>query len=275
MITTSTSLLGRLLLLASLALAAGPLVACQADVDDEESVDGIEEPLTRVTDAEKDAAQSQSLGDLAFENLTPTGAKLMRASQWWMDAQDESPRYPRPRMCASNVSKVLFLAGVTRYDQEGVRNLIADVRTEGGAVFKMPQTKRPFIEKLVTIYGGRIPAGTVVAGMNVRTSAPGDQHVGFIGHTDRDGTVWIYHNNWYRPANEGGQRKPYMVSNENLRRGFERQWMATPWIRITRDSAGAITDVASLLPALDDMDPFNPSFQVTLAVPSELVRELR
>ncbi|MBX3221587.1 MAG: hypothetical protein KF795_13785 [Labilithrix sp.] len=275
MITTSTSLLGRLLLLASLALAAGPLVACQADVDDEESVDGVEEPLTRVTDAEKDAAQSQSLGDLAFENLTPTGAKLMRASQWWMDAQDESPRYPRPRMCASNVSKVLFLAGVTRYDQEGVRNLIADVRTEGGAVFKMPQTKRPFIEKLVTIYGGRIPAGTVVAGMNVRTSAPGDQHVGFIGHTDRDGTVWIYHNNWYRPANEGGQRKPYMVSNENLRRGFERQWMATPWIRITRDSAGAITDVASLLPALDDMDPFNPSFQVTLAVPSELVRELR
>lgn len=276
MITTSTpSILRRLALLASLALAAGPLVACQAEVDDEENIDGTEEPLTRVTDAEKVAAQRQSLGDLTFDNLTPTGTKVMRASQWWMDAQDESPRYPRPRMCASNVSKVLFLAGVTSYDQEGVRNLVADVRTGGGAVFKMPQTKKPFIEKLATIYGGHIPAGTIVAGMNVRTSAPGDQHVGFIGHTDRDGTVWIYHNNWYRPANEGGQRKAYMVSNENLRRGFERQWMATPWIRLERDGAGKITDVTSLMPAIDDMDPFNPSFQVTLAVPAELVRELR
>lgn len=139
----------------------------------------------------------------------------------------------------------------------------------------MPQSKTSFIEKLRTIYGGHIPAGTLVAGMNIRTSNPGDQHVGLIGHTDADGTVWAYHNNWYRPENEGGQRKPYMVSNENLRRGFLRQWMATPWIRIKRDGAGKITDVTSLMPAIDDMDPFNPSYQVTLALPSELARELR
>lgn len=95
--------------------------------------------------------------------------------------------------------------------------------------------------------------------MNVRTSNPGDQHIGFIGHTDADGIVWIYHNNWYRPANENGQHKPYMISDANLRRGFERQWMATPWIQITRDATGKVTDVKSLVPAIDDMDPFNPS----------------
>jgi hypothetical protein len=266
----------RLVLLFSLALAATPALAgCEADAGDEESVDGIEEPLTRVSEAEREAAQTQDLGDLEFDLPTATSTKVMRAAHWWMTAQDESPRYPRPRMCASNVSKVLFLAGITRYDQEGVRNLIADVRMQGGEVFKMPQAKAPFIEKLATIYGGHIPAGTVIAGMNVRTSKPGDQHVGFIGHTDADGTVWIYHNNWYRPENENGQRKPYMVSNENLRRGFQRQWMATPWIRIRRDGAGKIADVTSLMPAIDDMDPFNPSFQVTLAVPAELARELR
>jgi hypothetical protein len=272
---TTTLLARRLALLASLALAAPALAACQAEVDDEESIVGTEEPLTKVTDAERSAAQSQDLGELTFEKLTPTGTTIMRASRWWMAAQDESPRYPKPRMCASNVSKVFFLGGVTRYDQEGVRNLIADVRTQGGAVFKMPQSKAPFIEKLGAIYGGHIPAGTVIAGMNIHTSKPGDQHVGFIGHTDRDGTVWIYHNNWYRPANENGQRKPYMVSNENLRRGFERQWMATPWIRIKRDANDQIIDVTSLMPAIDDMDPFNASYQVTLAVPSELVSELR
>jgi hypothetical protein len=44
-----------------------------------------------------------------------------------------------------------------------------------------------------------------------------------------------------------------MVSQKNLDRGFERQWMATPWLRLTRDNAGKVTDVVSLLPALDDM----------------------
>jgi hypothetical protein len=138
----------------------------------------------------------------------------------------------------------------------------------------MPQTKPEFLAKLNAVFGGRIPAGTLIAGMNVITSAPGDQHVGFIGHTDPDGTIWIHHNNWYRPENEGGQRKPHMVSQENLDRGFLRQWMPTPWLRITRDAAGRAIGVTSLLPALDDMDPFNPSFQVTLALPKEIASEL-
>jgi hypothetical protein len=177
-------------------------------------------------------------------------------------------------MCASNVSKVFFLSGVTRYDQEGVRNLIADVGGKGGEVSKMPQSKAAFIAKLATIHGGHIPSGTLIAGESVKSNNPGDQHVGFIGHTDPDGTVWAYHNNWYRPENEGGVRKPFMISDENLKRGFLRQWMATPWLRIQRDADDHIVDVTALLPAIDDMDPFNPTYQVTLAIPQEIANEL-
>ncbi|MBS2015115.1 MAG: hypothetical protein JST00_19650 [Deltaproteobacteria bacterium] len=234
-----------------------------------------EEPLTRVTPEEQTAARRQDISGFTFDHLTPTTTSIMRASHWWMGAQDESPRYPKARMCASNVSKVLFLAGLTSIDQEGVRALIADVRDRGGLVYKMPQTPDAFATTLATIDAGHLPAGTIVAGMNVATSAPGDQHIGFVGHHDPDGTVWIYHNNWYRPENENGQRKPFMVSEENLSRGFPRQWMATPWIKIERNTRGAITKVTSLLPAVDDMDPFNPSFRVTLAILPQVARELR
>ena len=40
------------------------------------------------------------------------------------------------------------------------------------------------------------------------------------------------------------------------------------------DAAGNIAKVTSLLPAIDDMDPFNAQFQVTLALLPESVREL-
>ena len=66
-----------------------------------------------------------------------------------------------------------------------------------------------------------------------------------------------------------------MVSEENLRRGFERQWMATPRLKLTRDASGRVTGAKSLLAALDDMDPFNAAYQVTLALLPEAVRRVR
>ncbi|MBX3231070.1 MAG: hypothetical protein KIT84_37035 [Labilithrix sp.] len=268
--------LRRLTLLLGLALAAAPALAgCATDTGDDEDVESVEEPVTTVTNAELSAvARTRIDPNLRFDLLTRTGQNIMRASTYWGGVQDDYPRFPKARMCATNVSKVLFLAGITSYDQEGVRNLIADVRSGGGATYKMPQKKAEFIAKLNTIYGGHIPAGTLLAGMSIHSSNPGDQHVGFIGHTDRDGVVWIYHNNWYRPDNEGGARKPHMVSEANLRRGFPREWMATPWIKIKRNASGTVTDVTSMLPALDDMDPLNKDFQSTLAIPKEIVAEL-
>lgn len=269
--------LRHLAVILGLALAVSPaLVACGMEAqEDEESVDGTEEPITTVTDREVSSAQHTKLDpSLQFDLLTPTGERIMKASHYWMGVQDSYPRYPKARMCASNVSKVLFLSQITAYDQEGVRNLIADVGGASGLSFKMSQNKAKFIEKLNTIHGGHIPAGTIVAGMSIRSSNPGDQHVAIIGHTDRDGVVWIYQNNWYRPENEGGARKPFMVSDANLRRGFPRQWMATPWLKLTRNSAGQVTDVKTMIPALDDMDPFNPGYAVTFAIPREIANEL-
>jgi hypothetical protein len=262
---------GRALLLFLLSCGVAACSSSSESPADQEAA--TEDPLTSVSANELESAQEEDISAFTYEKLTPSGTKLMHASRYWMHAQDEDRRYPKARMCASNVSKVFFLAGITKYDQQGVRNLIADVSRTGKS-YKMPQAKAAFITKLNTIYGGHLPAGTVLAGMNIHSANPGDQHVAFVGHVDPDGTVWAYHNNWYRPENEGGARKDFMISDENLRRGFPRQWMATPWIKITRDGSGAVTDVKSLLPALDDLDPFNASYQVTLVIPQEITREL-
>jgi len=267
----------RIALTLFLVATALPLTACQSEAGDDTAAD--DNALTSVSDNQVQEAQDTDLGNLNFDSLTPTGTKLMRSAHWWMAHQSEEPRYPRPRMCASNVSKVFFLSEITRYDQEGVRNLIADVTDKGATAFKMPGAKKDFIAKLNTINGSHIPAGTLIAGMSRTSSNPGDQHIGFIGHTDSEGIVWAYHNNWYRPENEKGQRKQFegqevMVSDTNLKKGFLRQWMATPWLKIDRDAKGAVTDVTYLLPGIDDMNPFNPGYQVTLAIPAEIKDEL-
>ncbi len=232
-------------------------------------------PTASPSDPSEALAQRFDISDKTYDKLTPTGARLMKSARWWMGEQSKNSRFPKPKMCAANATKVFRLSGINGYNDEGVRNLVANVGSHGGVVQKMPKKQADFVAKLNGLYGGHLPAGTLVAGESVRDSKPGSQHIGFIGHTDPDGTVWLYQNNWYRPENEGGKRKAYMVSDENLARGFPRQFMATPWIRIHRDGAGQVTRVESLMPAIDDMDPFNPEYGVTLAVPGEIVRELR
>lgn len=259
--------------LATLPLAAVAGCASTDDaVVDEPAV--AEEPLTRVSSAEQSAAALESIDAFRYDHLTPTSERVMRAARYWMRTQDGDPRYPLPRMCASNVSKVLFLSGIYGYDQEGVRRLVDDVRAAGGRTLQLPNTADKLPAALNQLDGGHIPAGTLVAGMNVSSAKPGDQHIGFVGHTDPDGTVWLYHNNWYRPESEGGARRPYMVSDANLRRGFQRQWMATPWIRVRRDAAGRIASVRSLMPQIDDMDPTNAEYRVTMAIVPEILGEL-
>lgn len=253
-------------------LAATPGCAQDTEIDPSEGV--LEEPLTRVSSSEQAEAAAEPLGSFRFERLTPTSERIVRAARYWMRTQERDARYPKGRMCASNVSKVLFLAGVYGFDQEGVRRLVDDVRTAGGRMLVLPNEGARLAAALNQLDGGNLPAGTLVAGMNVNTSQPGDQHIGFIGHTDRDGTVWIYHNNWYRPENEGGRRRPYMVSDANLSRGFPRQWMATPWVRVKRDASGRITSARALMPQLDDMDPTNAEYRLTLAILPEVAGEL-
>jgi hypothetical protein len=56
--------------------------------------------------------------------------------------------------------------------------------------------------------------------------------------------------------------------------------MPTPWLRVKRDATGKITDAVSLVPAIDDLDPFGglyggtPKYHMTLAVIPELAADL-
>jgi hypothetical protein len=260
-----------------LALAVSPaLVAC-ASTETQESSDDVGDGSEAIsaTSAEVTAAQATQLDpSLHFDLLTPLGTKMMKASYYWMGVQANYPTYPKARMCASNVSKIMFLSGVDAYNQEGVRNLMDDVKAKGAEMHKMPTKNAQFAAMLNTIHGGHLPAGTFVAGESLTSSNPGDQHVGIVGHTDADGVVWLYNNNWYRPENEGGKRMPFMVSDSNLKKGFPRQWMGIPWLKITRDASGKVTDVQDMIPAIDDMNPFNGEYQTTLAIPREILAEL-
>jgi hypothetical protein len=279
-------------------LAVATLVACAAPQDEEGDDPGSSEDaiVATVTAAERAAVERTSIDGYEFDHLTPTGAHLFKAAVYWRSHQIEDLRYPVARMCASNVSKSLYLGGVTRYNAEGVYNLIRSVGTAGGDVHRLPMPRRvasggldksAFVAELNAIDNGKIPTGTIVAGcLTSRCDAmPGEQHVGIIGHSDPDGTVWVWHNNWYRPENENGAWKPFMIYSENhdlyTSKGLRRQWMATPWLRVTRDAAGKIVDAESLVGAIDDMDPFGkaydgtPKYYMTLAVIPELAADLR
>lgn len=214
----------------------------------------------------------------------------MRAAVYWKEHQLEDLRYPQPRMCASNVSEVLYLGGIQKYSAEAVYNIIQSVGVAGGEVHRLPlpkpNDKSAFLAELNSIDNGKLPTGTIVAGcLTTKCDAmPGEQHVGVIGNVDADGTVWVWHNNWYRPDNEGGQWKPFMVYGDNhdlyTKKHLVRQWMPTPWIKVTRDGAGKITDAKTMVAGIDDLDPFggmyggNAKYHMTLALIPELVAEL-
>ena len=281
--------------LLGLAIATAACAAPQDDASDEPgaSEDAI---VATVTPAERAAVEKTSISAYSFDHLTPTGAHLFKAAVYWKGHQLEDARYPVARMCASNVSKALYLGGITEFNAEGVYELIRSVGNQRGEVHRMPMPaknaaghldKTAFLAALNAIDHGKIPTGTIVAGcLTARCDAmAGEQHVGMIGNVDADGTVWVWHNNWYRPENEGGAWKPFMIYGDNhdlyTAKGLRREWMPTPWLRISRDATGKITDAVSLVPAIDDLDPFGgayggtPKYFMTLAVIPELAADLQ
>jgi hypothetical protein len=209
-----------------------------------------------------------------FDALTPTGETIFRSALTWMDEQENHPEYPKPRMCANNVSHVLEMSGITGYSAEAVVNLIGNVAASGIEV-RLPRDEAGMIPELSGLWGGRIPAGSLVAGC-LRAScwvSPGDAHVGIVGDVDADGNILVYHNNWYRPDNNGGVWVEHMVSREHYyERGWRRQWMPTPWIKLVRDETGSIVGVESALPAVDDLDP--RQYSVRIEVPREIAVEI-
>lgn len=218
-------------------------------------------------------------GDLGvkfrFDLLTPTGEKIFRNSVQWYSKQVDNPAYPQPAKCAVNVSKVLEMSGLRNYSAQSVGQLLKNIVDRGGRFVKMPKDRNGIVEKLNTIYGGKIPAGTVVGGClysDCFTGVKGQRHSAVVSDMDKDGRLFLYHNNWYRPENEGGVWKTHMISKYFLGKGLKRQWMKTPWLKIVRNSAGKVTDIIPLLPAVDDLDP--TQYFISMAIPKEIVAEV-
>lgn len=284
------------LLIPTIIVALTALAGCSNQVEEADDTAGEDALRPSVSSAERAAVARTPTSGYRLEHATPTGTRIFQAGLYWYGHQLEDLRYPQPRMCASNVSKVLFLGGVERYSAEGVYDLIRSVGTQGGRVHRLPQPKvvngaldkSAFIDALNAIDGGRIPVGTLVAGCLTPQcdAVAGEQHIGIVGQVDRDGTVWVWHNNWYRPENEGGQWKPHMIYEDRRelyeQAGLRRQWMATPWIKLKRRfwTGDRIVDAKSALPAVDDMDPFGaaygnvPKYHVTMVVLPELAADL-
>ena len=217
--------------------------------------------------------------DAHFSFETPLGVTLLEESRRWEESQiTEADEYAQPRMCAHNVSRVLEMSGLPYYSDYLVPHMLDAVRVRGGQVRQLDtRDKRGFIKSLNETLEGRLPMGALVNGCLYRdcSGEGGDGHIAIIGHTDDQGVVYLYHNNWYRPDNEGGDRKPYMVSKRYYdQHDLRREWMATPWIRVYRDKeTHRIVEVEGLLPAIDDLDPYTGFFLTVSFVP-ELLSQL-
>jgi hypothetical protein len=160
------------------------------------------------------------------------------------------------------------------------------------SILEFKRSKTQLIAKL-SGWSGLIPTGTVIRGCKTETCmlGGGDEHVGMVGHMTNvvsrgpddyiSATYWIWHNNWLRNADRSidigngfGKIGQYMIDKRMFdSKMIERRWMATPWITVTKNQSGAITDVKSLLPQLDDMDPLG-EFWVSLYLPEEIRSQL-
>ncbi len=245
----------------TLCLALG----CQAELGSGQAGDsGSLRPFT----SDGQSSESVRLAERRFDLLTPAGLRVFEASQRWLTEQVNHPAFVQPATCAKNLSRVLEMAGLAGYSSLLVPTMVDRVRAAGGRIVALPKDRTGIIKALNGLYGGRLPAGTLIAGcLNKDCSGKsGDGHIAVVGDVDGRGNILAYHNNWYRPDNAGGTWREHMVSKRYYYDlGYRRQWMATPWLRLERDKAGKIVKLTSSLPAVDDLDPMQ--YHVTLAIP--------
>jgi hypothetical protein len=215
-----------------------------------------------------------------YELITPTGVKLMKATFEWEREQkltENARRYAQPAQCATNVSKVFAKAGLGRYSSPLVPELVNQIRRNGGLVRTLPKSKAGILKVINDEFNGQLPVGTLISGCLYADCSgnAGDGHVAMVGDVDDQGALLAYHNNWYRPDNEGGQWKPHMIPMDWYNKGYRRMWMSTPWMNIFRSPprVGSAVDFQVILPAIDDLDPTN--YHVTLSIPQEILSEVR
>jgi hypothetical protein len=215
--------------------------------------------------------------------LTPTGKQIFQASLDWYYAQ---PKHrAMPANCALNVSDVLesVKSDFERYGSELIPAMESQIERATTSVngksyrsltFKAPNNEADLVAKINQNFkDGKIPTGTMVFGCLKPdcSGQAGDGHIGVVGDLDENGNLQLYHNNWYRPENNNGVWAKYMVSKDHLSRGLKRQWMPTPWLKLTY-SENRLIGAKSVMPVIDDLDPYN--YFVTFMVIPEMVAEL-
>ncbi len=207
-------------------------------------------------------------GPWKIEYSTPLGMKLFKEAIGWIDDQPNSRA--QPANCAYNVSDVYENAGFDGQVYRTVSSplvlgMMEKAEAKGGKVLRFrTKSKADFIRVVNQELGGKIPVGAMIAGCENTTcdGTAGAGHIAMLGDVDANGYVQVYHNNWYRPDNEGGRWKPHMISKAHYNHGDKRQWMPTPWLKLIRNNPSnpdLITDVVSAFPSqhgIDDLDPF-------------------
>lgn len=215
--------------------------------------------------------------------VTPIGKQIFENAVKWYKLQPT--HRAQPANCALNVSDVLKLTDpkfkpytnelIPSMESQIARSSITvDGKVYRGSVVSLPRSEAGLVQTLNRIFpGGRVPTGAMFSGC-LRpdcSGEAGDGHIGIIGDLDSQGRTQIYHNNWYRPENNGGIWAPFMVSKEHLARGFIRQWMATPWMKFGF-AGGKLVSAKRIMPQIDDLDPYN--YHTRMVVIPEIQAEL-
>ena len=234
--------------------------------------------------SDKHSNVDSQLAHYAFDLITPTGKDIFLASRKYIEIQ-QLPGYfhkAQPLQCVANVSYVLHKAGINYIDRYSVNiaNLIDQFSNNQAKIHSLPRDPdnldnhvKQVTDYLQTNFGTKIkiPTGSVVIGCEQSCwigGSPGGAHASIVGDTNEFGQLMVYHNNWFRPNNVKGDRLWYMVPVRNfyyLHR--PRKWMATPWINIDNEDK---TKIMSAFAHIDDLDPFNNTYQVLIIVPKEI-----
>src|SRR4051812_2868569 len=94
-------------------LVAASVVACAAPQGESDDQGSSEDAIVATaTSTERESVERTDISSFKFDHITPTGTHLFKGMVYWRNHQIEDLRYPAPRMCASNVSKALFLGGL-------------------------------------------------------------------------------------------------------------------------------------------------------------------
>lgn len=247
----------------------------------------------------------------AFTVLTESGAETFKRMRSYIDIHRNITKDNRLgyifagiNACALNVDQVLWKNPLDQFNASqniaSVLGLADRIQTEGGIVVDLPSPSSGFSHTVSGsdhpliqffnqegVYADQLPSGffaqgippgIVVLGIHKSLTDSSSGHASLVGDINSEGTVMVYHNNWYRPENDQlGKRYRYMIPISNLYHGHmkPRHWMPTAWLWFKRDHNNRIIKIKSITPGIDDLDPLNPNFTIQMAIPKSIVDDIK